>query len=60
MTATKKNSRLTNIITDLSSSDDKKVFTALKQLRKHGKKEAIKPLIELLSSSTKEEIKTEE
>ena len=59
MTATKKNNRLNNIIADLSSSEEKKVLTAIKQLRKHGKKEAIKPLIELLSSSNNDEIKTE-
>lgn len=59
MTAIKKNTRLTNIITDLSSSDDKKVFTALKQLRKHGKREAITPLIDLLSSTTNDDIKTD-
>tara|TARA_B100000809_G_scaffold141058_1_gene138602 strand:- start:2268 stop:2801 length:534 start_codon:yes stop_codon:yes gene_type:complete len=59
MTTIKKNNRLNNIITDLSSLDEKKVFTALKQLRSHGKKEAISPLIELLSSSNNEDIKSE-
>lgn len=59
MTAQKKDSRLTNIIKDLSSTDDKKIFTALKQLRSHGKKEAIIPLIELLSSTNNQEIKAE-
>jgi len=55
----KKNTRLNNIITDLASSEEKKIFTALKQLRKHGKKEAIKPLIELLSSTNNDGIKDE-
>jgi len=59
MTTIIKNNRLNNIITDLSSLDEKKIFTALKQLRSHGKKEAIRPLIELLSSSNNEEIKSE-
>lgn len=59
MTVTKKNTRLNNIIADLSSTEDKKVFTALKQLRKHGKSEAIKPLIEILSTTKNEDIKNE-
>lgn len=52
----KKNNRLTNIIKDLSSNEDKKVLTAIKQLRKHGKPEAIKPLVDLLNSSSIEAI----
>ena len=56
---TKKNNRLNNIINDLSSSDEKKALIALKQLRKHGKPEAIKPLIDVLKNSNKESIKTE-
>ena len=59
MAEPKKNNRLDNIINDLSSSEEKKVFTALKQLRKHGKKEAILPLTELLHSTKNEEIKNE-
>jgi hypothetical protein len=59
MTTIKKDTRLSNILSDLSSSDEKKVFTAIKQLRKHGKKEAIKPIIELLSSTSNEEVKSE-
>lgn len=55
----KKLSRLKNIISDLSSIDEKIVFTALKQVRKHGKREAITPLIELLHSTTNEDIKNE-
>ena len=59
MTTPKKNSRLQNIIKDLASSDEKKVLTALKQLRKHGKKEAIEPLIKLLSTTNNATIQTE-
>ena len=59
MVESKKNNRLNNIISNLSSSEEKKVFTALKQLRKHGKKDAIIPLIDLLSSTNNKEIKNE-
>ena len=59
MSESKLGSRLTNIINDFSSTDEKKVFTALKQVRKHGKREAITPLIELLHATTNEEIKNE-
>jgi hypothetical protein len=38
MTETKLGSRLKNIINDLLSTDEKIVFTALKQVRKHGKR----------------------
>ena len=57
MSESKKNNRINNIIVALSSTEEKKIFTALKQLRKHGKKEAIIPLIDLLSSTQNEEIK---
>ncbi len=53
-----KNNRLNNIIKDLSSNDNKTVLTALKQLRKHGKPEAIKPLADLLLTSESDEIST--
>jgi len=59
MSKQKKNNKLNNIIKDLTSSEDKKVFTALKQLRKHGKKEAIGPLVDLLSTTKNEEIKSQ-
>jgi hypothetical protein len=59
MAETKKNTRLNNIINNLSAKEEKKVFTALKQLRSHGKKEAIYPLIELLHSTENEEVKSE-
>lgn len=55
----KKNNRFNNIIRDLTSKDETKVFTAIKQLRKHGKREAIKPLIETLSKTNNEEVKQE-
>ena len=55
----KKNNRLTNIIKDLASNEEKKVLTAIKQLRKHGKREALIPLIEVLASSANEDIKTQ-
>jgi hypothetical protein len=59
MTETKLGSRLKNIINDLLSTDEKIVLTALKQVRKHGKREAITPLIELLHSTTNEDIKND-
>jgi hypothetical protein len=59
MAEPKKNNRFDNIIKDLSGENDKKVFTALKQLRKHGKKEAVIPLIDLLSTTTNDDIKTD-
>lgn len=55
----KKNTRLKNILNDLSSSEEKKVLTAIKQLRKHGKPEAIKPIIELLKNTSNETVKSE-
>jgi hypothetical protein len=57
MAEKKLGNRLNNIIIDLSSKDEKKVFTALKQVRKHGKREAIIPLIDLLCSTTNEDVK---
>ena len=59
MAELKNNKRITNIINDLSSSDEKKVFTALKQVRKHGKREAIIPLVELLCSTENTSIKND-
>lgn len=59
MAELKKNNRLNNIIENLSSSEEKKVFAALKQLRKHGKKEVIIPLIDTLHLSKNEDIKSE-
>ena len=59
MVEPKKNNRLNNIIKDLSSDVDKKVLTAIKQIRKHGKKETISPLINLLSTTDNVEIKNE-
>jgi len=51
MAETKKDNRFNNIITDLNSDDHKKVLTAVKQLRKHGKAEAIDPLLNVLVSA---------
>ena len=59
MAETKHNKRITNIINDLSSEDEKKILVALKQVRKHGKKEAISPLADLLISTKNEDIKKE-
>jgi hypothetical protein len=59
MDKTKKNNRLNNIIKDLSSDDKMKVSVALTQLRKHGTKEAILPLIETYVNYNNEEIKRE-
>ncbi len=59
MAEKKLGNRLKNIIADLSSADEKKVFTALKQVRKHGKKEAIIPLIDLLCTTKNEDIKND-
>ena len=55
----KKNTRLQNIIKDLAASEEKKVLTAIKQLRKHGKPEAIRPIAELLKNTKNETIKSE-
>ena len=54
-----KNNRFNNILKDLSDNDSKKVLTAISQLRKHGKKEAIIPLIKTYSSSASDEIRQE-
>ncbi len=54
-----KNTRLQNIIKDLAASEEKKVLTAIKQLRKHGKPEAIRPIAELLKNTTNEIVKSE-
>lgn len=58
MAETKKDNRFINIITDLKSDSDKKVLTALKQLRKHGKAEAINPILDVFIS-TNETVKKE-
>ncbi len=55
--STAKDNRLNNIHSDLTSADDKKVITALKQLRKHGTEKSIYPIVELLCSSEKTEIR---
>jgi len=52
----KKDNRLNNIIKDLSSHKKDAILTAIKQLRKHGKPEAILPLISLHQTSTNQEV----
>jgi len=51
--------RFNNIIKDLNSGEDKKVLTAIKQLRKHGKPEAIEPLLDLYVSTNNDTIKND-
>jgi len=58
-TEQKKNNRLKNILADLVSDEEKKVTTAIKQLRKHGTAEAIVPLLDKYSSSNSESIKSD-
>lgn len=55
----KTNNRINNIINNLKSDNTKKVISAIKQLRKHGKSEAIYPLIEKLNTTNNDEIKRE-
>lgn len=55
--ASNKNNRLNNIIADLGSGDIKKVLTAIKQLRKHGKPEAIFPLLKVLITTQNDDVK---
>lgn len=52
-----KNNRLDNIIKDLNSTDETKITTAIKQLRKHGNAKAIEPLFDKYISSANEIIK---
>lgn len=59
MTTTKKDNRFNNILTDLKSDNHKKVSTAIKQLRKHGKAEAISPIIDVLVATNHETLKEE-
>ena len=57
MSTVKTNSRFNNIIKNLSPKENKDVLTAIKQLRKHGKAEAITHLVDLYKKTTNEEIK---
>ena len=52
-----KNNRLNNILKDLNGSDEKKITTAIKQLRKHGNAKAIEPLIDKYMSSDNDIVK---
>lgn len=53
----KNNNRFNNIIKDLKSNEIEKVLTAVKQLRLHGKKEAIAEIIDVLIETTNEDVK---
>ena len=57
MSAQKKDTRFINIIKNLSDTNSKTVLTAINQLRKHGKAEAIPHLIDLYKNSNNQEIK---
>ena len=52
----KKDKRFNNIIKNLSSKKEEEVLTAIKQLRKHGKPEAIPHLIHLHQTTKNEEV----
>ena len=52
-----KNNRLNNIIKDLNDSDENKVITAIKQLRKHGNAKVIEPLFDKFISCNNTDIK---
>ena len=52
-----KNNRLNNILKDLNGSDENKITTAIKQLRKHGNAEAIEPLLDKFISIDNDVIK---
>ena len=54
---TKADNRFKNIIKDLNSVIEKDILTAIKQLRKHGKAEAIPHLINLYKKTENKEIK---
>lgn len=57
MAVKRNDNKFNNIIKDLQTNDVNKVLTAIKQLRKSGKPEAIEPLLDLYLSEPKEEIK---
>ena len=56
MAQEKKDNRFNNIIKSLSSNKNEEVLTAIKQLRIHGKSEAIPHLIKLRQTTNNEEI----
>ena len=58
MSDPKTNTRFNNIINNLSSENNKDVLTAIKQLRKHGKPDAINHLVNLYKNTKDEEVKT--
>jgi hypothetical protein len=57
MSTEKKDKRFNNIINNLTSVSNKDVFTAIKQLRKYGKAEAIPHLFYLYKKTEDKEIK---
>lgn len=58
MSTAKPDKRFDNIINSLSTDNTKDVLIAIKQLRKHGKPEAIPHLVELYKKTKDEEIKS--
>ncbi|MCB9364865.1 MAG: hypothetical protein H6587_09875 [Flavobacteriales bacterium] len=52
-----KNNRLNNILKDLNGSDENKITTAIKQLRKHGNAKVIEPLLDKYIESKNDIIK---
>ncbi|MCO6499814.1 MAG: hypothetical protein J5I47_05480 [Vicingus serpentipes] len=56
MAQEKKDNRFNNIIKSLSSNKNEEVLTAIKQLRKHGKPEAIPHLLHLHQTTTNDEV----
>lgn len=57
MAVKRNDNKFNNIVKDLQTKDVNKVLTAIKQLRKSGKPEAIPPLLEVYLSQPEEEIK---
>ncbi|HLU83901.1 MAG TPA: HEAT repeat domain-containing protein [Vicingaceae bacterium] len=57
MAVKRNDNKFNNIVKDLQTKDVNKVLTAIKQLRKSGKPEAIPPLLEVYLSKPEEEIK---
>lgn len=58
MSTAKPDKRYSNIINDLTATNTKDILTAIKQLRKHGKAEAIPHLIKLYKNTSNEEVKS--
>lgn len=56
MAVKRNDNKFNNIIKDLQGSDTQKVLTAIKQLRKSGKPEAIEPLLDVYLSNKNSEV----